>query len=395
MSDQKSLLPKLRFPEFKNDWEQKKMNSLFIIKAGGDVDSKNYSKTKTTVFKYPIYANAEKRKGLFGFSDVFKFEGETLTIAGRGVNIGVAHARNERFFPIVRLLVLQPKQKENVKFFEYQFNRQNIFVESTGVPQLTAPQVSTYSVYKTQLPEQQKIATFLTAVDEKINLLQKKKEGLEQYKKGVMQQLFSQKLRFKKEDGNDYPDWEEKKLGEIFKSLKGKGISKGQTVNEGKYQCILYGELYTKYSEVIAKVISSTNDDDGIKSKVGDLLIPGSTTTTGIDLANVTALNFDNIRLGGDIIVLRGNIDKINNLFFAYYLTNYKKNEIAARAQGITIVHIYFSSIEDLKIDLPSKQEQTKISNFLNNIDNKITFVETQLGNTKQFKKGLLQQMFV
>ena len=122
--------------------------------------------------------------------------------------------------------------------------------------------------------------------------------------------------------------------------------------------------------------------------------MPSSTTTTGIDLANITALNIDNVRLGGDIIVLRSKMN-INNIFYAYYLSNYKKHEIASRAQGITIIHIYFNSIRDLIIDVPILEEQTKIAHFLSALDRKITVVNEQVELTKEWKKGLLQGMFV
>jgi type I restriction enzyme M protein len=217
---------------------------------------------------------------------------------------------------------------------------------------------------------------------------------LEQYKKGMMKRIFSQELRFKDNDGNVYPDWEEKKLGEIFYSEKGKGISKNKIVPNGNFECVLYGELYTKYNEVIYNVVSKTNEVDGIKSKVGDLLIPSSTTTTGIDLANVTALNKNDVLLGGDITVLRTD-NEINNVFYAYYLSNHKKEEIASYAQGSTIVHLYYSHIKDMEIHLLSLSEQIKIANFLSAIDDKINHCKEQIVNTEVWKKGLLQQMFV
>jgi type I restriction enzyme, S subunit len=209
-----------------------------------------------------------------------------------------------------------------------------------------------------------------------------------------MQKLFSQELRFKDEAGAEYGEWEEKKLGEIFYCEKGKGLSKNKIVENGIYECILYGELYTKYKEVVFNIFSKTNDLDGVKSKTGDLLIPSSTTTTGIDLANVTALNKNDILLGGDITILRSCNNNSNNIFYAYYLSNYKKDEIASYAQGSTIVHLYYSHIKDMIIDLPSFQEQEKIANFLSSIDDKIQLVAKQMEQLREWKKGLLQKMF-
>jgi type I restriction enzyme S subunit len=262
-----------------------------------------------------------------------------------------------------------------------------------GAGKLDLPDLKNISLLLPTLPEQTRIAQFFTAIDQKITQLKLKKNLLEQYKKGVMQKIFSQEIRFKDDDGKCFPVWELKKLGEIFYSEKGKGISKNKVIENGKYECVLYGELYTKYNEVIFEVFSKTNEDDGIKSKKGDLLIPSSTTTTGIDLANITALNKDNVLLGGDITVLRSR-EKVNNVFYAYYLSNQKKEEIASYAQGSTIVHLYYSHIKDMHIDLPILEEQTKIANFISAIDEKLNHCQKQIEKTEQWKKGLLQQMF-
>ena len=212
----KQLVPALRFKEFEGDWNTKKLGEIYKINAGGDIDVNHVSQIKTEEYQYPIYANAKKEKGFYAYSDIYKVEPNTVTIAGRGAHLGIAHARDHRFYPIVRLLVLKPLNQEDIHFSECAINRIHLFIESTGVPQLTAPQISGYKISLPSLPEQQKIASFLSAVDEKIQQLTKKKELLEQYKKGVMQQLFSGQLRFKDENGNLYPDWEDAILGDCL-----------------------------------------------------------------------------------------------------------------------------------------------------------------------------------
>lgn len=210
---------------------KKKLKDIFTINAGGDVPKENVSEHKTDKFKYPIYANAEKDKGFYAYSDIYKVDKDVVTVAGRGVNVGIAHARNHKFYPIVRLLVLAPKSDQNIYFFECAINRLNILVESTGVPQLTAPQLSSYKVAFPLASEQQKIASFLTIVDDKIQQLSKKKELLEKYKKGVMQQIFSQQIRFKDENGNDFPEWEKKDLSNLAKIMYGKDQKQVQDEN--------------------------------------------------------------------------------------------------------------------------------------------------------------------
>ena len=216
---------------------------------------------------------------------------------------------------------------------------------------------------------------------------------IEEYKKGVMQKIFSQEIRFKANDGSEYAPWEKKRLGNIAIFLKGKGISKTDIVENGSLECIRYGELYTVYDERILHVISKTNlnKKDLILSKSNDVIIPASGETQ-IDIATASCVLKDNVALSGDLNIIRTNE---NGVFLSYYLNNAKKIEIARLAQGISVVHLYSSQLKQLKLNLPSIQEQTKIANFLSAIDEKLLHVKTKLEKTKEFKKALLQQMFV
>ena len=281
------------------------------------------------------------------------------------------------------IYLAQLQRKNSAKIF-------NQLTSGGAQPFLSLKEIGRLLIKFPSLSEQQKIASFLSLVDERIATQNKIIEQLETLIKGLSEKLFSQKIRFK-----DFTDeWELKSLGDIFYSEKGKGISKDKLTVNGKYECVLYGELYTKYKEVIFDVVSKTNEDDGLKSQIGDLLIPSSTTTTGIDLANVTAINKENVLLGGDITVLRSK-DKINNVFYAYYLSNYKKTEIASYAQGSTIVHLYYSHIKNMSIDFPSFEEQAVIAQFLSFIDMKIQTEKNILDTYHSQKKHLLQNLFI
>lgn len=190
---QKIFSQELRFKDdngnYYPDWESKKLGEIFKISAGGDIGKENVSQEKTEVYKYPIYANSEKRNGLYGYSDIYKIDFDCITITGRG-SLGLAIARFEKFYPIVRLLVLKPKIKLNVSFFENAINQLNILSESTGVPQLTAPQISSYIIGYPLVEEQTKIADFLSAIDVKINHISNQLEQTNIFKKGLLQQMF-------------------------------------------------------------------------------------------------------------------------------------------------------------------------------------------------------------
>ena len=243
------------------------------------------------------------------------------------------------------------------------------------------------------LQEQTKIASFLSAIDEKISQLTPKHQLLSQYKHGMMQKLFSQQIRFKADDGSEFEGWEETIFEKIGVFLKGKGISKADIVPDGKIPCIRYGELYTYYGEVISKIISSTNIEakNLVLSKANDILIPASGETQ-IDIATASCVLQDNIALSGDLNIFR---TKENGIFLSYLIRSKLKMQIAQLAQGNSVVHLYASQLKGVSFSLPCLEEQTKIANFLSAIDQKIEVVAQQIEQAKQWKKGLLQQMFV
>jgi len=218
-------------------------------------------------------------------------------------------------------------------------------------------------------------------------LIQKKKN----IKQGAMQELLTGKRRLPGFSG----EWVEKKLDQIADFYKGSGLSKSKIVNDGKYPCILYGELFTTYSEVINQVISHTNAIEGLTSKKGDVLLPGSTTTSGIDLATASSLEVENVLLGGDMIVLRKKTNEaFNSKFLAHYLTHISKYKIAEISQGITIIHLHGSRLKDISIFVPSDiKEQDSISRIIVEMSSEILLLESQRKKYQDLKQGMMQQL--
>ena len=198
-------------------------------------------------------------------------------------------------------------------------------------------------------------------------------------------------LRFKDEQGSDYPDWEGKLLGEISRFSKGKGISKTDVKENGTVKCIRYGELYTRYGETISNVISSTNVpvSELVLSHKNDVIIPAS-GETALDIASAACITVEGVALGGDINIIRC---QQNGIFLAYYLIS-KKKDIARLAQGISIVHLYSAQLTSLNLRIPSKQEQQKIANFLSSVDTKIEQLGKKKALLEQYKKGMMQKLF-
>lgn len=189
--------------------------------------------------------------------------------------------------------------------------------------------------------------------------------------------------------------WQSIFVDDICYVMKGQGLSKKEIDPSGKNKCILYGELFTTYDEVIENVKNRTNSFEGIPSVNGDLLIPGSTTTVARDLAVASALNESGVLLGGDINILRKKDDSYDSNFLAYYLTHYKKDEIGKLGQGSTIVHLYGSNIKGLEVVIPKNiREQQKIAEILGTVDEDIAKTQEVIEATEKLKRGLMQQLF-
>ena len=189
-------------------------------------------------------------------------------------------------------------------------------------------------------------------------------------------------------------EWKNGKLDKIALFMKGRGISKNDIIQDGKNECIRYGELYTEYDEVIDEIKSKTNirKEISVVSKKNDLLFPSS-GETNIDIATVSCVKKKNVILGGDINIAKLS-DDCDGEFFAYYLSNYKKRDIAKFGQGHSVVHLYSSHIKNLQISIPQKKEQEKIAEFLESVDQWIENLETQKTSWENYKKGMMQKLF-
>ena len=271
------------------------------------------------------------------------------------------------------------KSYEKIRDLSHGSNQDNLNLDIVKALQIPLP----------PLKEQEKIAEILTTWDEAITKQTELLEAKELQKKALMQKLLSGEVRF----SGFSDEWEEVRIDKLFDFKKGQELSKEKLEKNGIFECILYGELYTTYSEVISEIKSKTNIKEGIKSKIDDILIPASTTTSAIDLAIASTIQKDNVLIGGDINILRKKTNNINGEFISKYLTHIKKMEIAKYAQGITIIHLYSKDFKHLKIQLPSLPEQQKIAEVLSLADDEINLLKNELEELKLQKKALMQKL--
>lgn len=257
-----------------------------------------------------------------------------------------------------------------------------------GAGKLDTKELQSLTYSFPSLPEQQKIAEFLTAVDRRIELLQTKKEKLEGYKKGVMQQIFSQKLRFKADDGSDFPDWEEKKLGEVAEIVTGKTPS---TTDESLWS----GEIpFVTPTDIIeGNKHQKTSTRKVVKTKATRIIPKGSTFYTCI-------ASIGKMSLATEYSVTN---QQINSLIpkpscqheYLFYALSWISPKIKATQANTTLPIINKSDFSKFEIPFPAFEEQEKIVQFLTGLDSSIENLNQQINHMQTWKKGLLQKMFV
>ena len=210
-----------------------------------------------------------------------------------------------------------------------------------------------------------------------------------------MQKIFSQKLRFKDENGNNYPEWEERKIKDITSYVDYRGKTPPKT-ERGIFlvtaKNIKMG--YIDYSS--SQEFVSTKDYNDImkrgKPRIGEVLL-----TTEAPLGNVAQVDKENIALAQRVIKFRGKEEVIDNTFLKYsFLSEKFQSKLKNNAIGTTVLGIQGKVLHELSLNIPiSLEEQKKIADFLSAIDNKIENISGNLENLKLFKKSMLQKMFV
>lgn len=358
-----SNVPKLRFKEFSGEWEENKLEKYCNKIASGKSKQNENG-------EYYLYGST----GVIGRTDKYSNDGKFILIARVGANAGLTNVVEGCFGVTDNTLVLDLKDDVDIDFIlsllhKYNLNR---LIFGSGQPLITGGQLKSLKLNFPSKQEQEKIALFLTSVDTKIEQLTKKEKLLQQYKKGVMQKIFNQEIRFRADDGSEFCEWEGKKLDDVLKTVSTKlyQIKNSDILSEGLFKVVDQGQkTIAGYSNDTEKVYSS-----------GDIIVYGDHTTI------VKYIDFDFI-VGADGTKLL-NTTKDNNLKYMYY--NLVFNNIEAEGYKR-----HFSILRNITLQIPSLKEQIKIANFLSSVDSKIEQVNKQLHSIKEFKKALLQQMFV
>ena len=402
--------PKLRFPEFIDEWEEKAISEIATIIDGDR--GKHYPKdSEFRKTGYCLFLNAKNvtSDGLKFDEKMFisqekdlllrkgKLQREDIIITSRGTvgNIGFysndvkhEHLRINSGMLIIRSRKIYPKYLY-VQMQSAGFGKQlKIITSGNAQPQLTVSNFNQLKVSYSSKTEQEKIADFLSSIDDIIQVQEKGISALEEQKKGIMQKLFSREVRFKADDGSEYPEWKKKKIGSAcvvnpktealedeFYYIDLGSVNKGSLVLNST---ILRDDAPSRAQRVL-------DFDDVVFQSVRPYNMGHYHYTRSMDKQVVASTGFIQLRLKNGL----------NAFLYQLLYTSHFNNEVDIRCTGSNYPAINSDSLAEIKIDIPCIEEQKKIADCLSAYDEAIQIKKHKLEVWKEIKKGLLQQMFV
>ena len=395
-------VPKLRFKEFSDEWEEKKLREII------EISNLKYNPTKENK-KYPCIEleslTQETGKILNQFNSLEqksiknKFNKEEILFGKLRPYLKKYYFTE--FEGVCSSEIWVFTSKINIKKFIYYFIQTEKFLTLANTTSGTKMPRADWSLMKDEnflipsLQEQGKIANFLSSIDKKISLTEEKLELFREYKKGVMQKIFSQELRFKDSNGNDYPEWEEKRLGDIFERITEKNTENNINILtiSAQYGLVSQTEFFNKSvaSKDLSKYYLLKKDDFAYNKSYSNGYPFGAIKKLNKYEKGIVSTLYICFRLKN-----RNNIVDFFEQFFESKKIDKNIQDIAQEgARNHGLLNVSTQDFFDIYILVPLLEEQQKIADFLSSIDSKIENMEKELEGLKEFKKGLLQQMFV
>ena len=380
---EKAVKPEIRFAGFNDAWEQRKLGDICMeMLAGGDIDKEKI----VGQGKYPVIANALTNDGIVGFYEHdYRVKSPAVTITGRG-DVGHAKARKVDFTPVVRLLAI--RTNHDVDFIENAINTLKVTVESTGVPQLTVPQLEKLELFiPPTIAEEQIIGAYLRQLDNLITLHQRKYDKLTKVKKSMLEKMFPKnganvpEIRFK-----GFSDaWEQRKLGEVLTSLQNNTLSRADLSSEqGIAKNVHYGDILVKFGEVIDVKTESLPliADEAVIAKYkssflqnGDVIVADTAEDETVGKCTEIAGLGDEIVISGLHTIPYRPVRKFASGYLGYYMNSVSfHNQLLPLMQGIKVTSISKTALQNTDIIYPkSATEQEAIGKYFCQLDNLIT----------------------
>ena len=390
--------PKLRFPGFDEPWHGKPFGDL--IQEYSDRTQTEDEDTLLSAAIEGMFLNSELFGHQRGASNkgYKKIKYGTMVLSTQNLHLGNANVnlrfKNGMVSPAYKTYDITGCSIELLAHWIKSDAAKHFFYNATTVgASMCRRNVEWETLYEQPLflpstDEQDKIASFLSFLTQRIDAQQKYVATLKKYKRGAVRSLLSAKSCPLKN-----ASWTTAKMGELGYFIKGAPLSKADISEDGT-PFILYGELYTTYNEVVTSVKRRTQAqiDETFLSRVGDVVIPTSGETPE-EISTASCVMLPDVILAGDLNIFRG--DKVDGRIMSYLLNHVVNGKIARIAQGKSVVHIQASELCKLTLTYPDKNTQNTIIGFLSLLDDKIMNEENLLAFLSVLKEGLLQQLFI
>ena len=389
--------PNLRFPGFDEEWEVKRLGEIAEIKTGNK-DTQN--KVDNGIYPFFVRSNTVEK------INTYSYDGEAILTSGDGVGVGKNfHYVNGKFDFHQRVYSIRNFKKGYDGIYIYNifsekfYNRVIRLSAKNSVDSVRMNMISEMKVSFPRLNEQQKIASFLAMIGERIETQKKIISQLKSQMSNLKDLIFEQKLRFKGNNGNDFPYWKDFRLSDLGNTFNGLSGKTKEHFGSGK-KYIQYKQIFDSAKINIANcafVDVEENENQNIV-QYGDIFFTvSSETPEEIGMSSVLLENVDNMYLNSFCFGFRSNSFDVLIPEFSQFLfrSNKFRNEIVKLAQGSTRYNMSKTEFLKIKITLPVKDEQIKIAKFLSKLDAKINLETELLNQFENQKKYLLQNLFV
>lgn len=396
-------IPRLRFPSFYDEWKHDKLGNVINFQNGVGHE-RSIDENGNVVVVNSKFISTEGTVRKYTDKVLSIIPDDSLCMVMSDVPNGKAIAKCYYFetgnhFSLNQRICSIKSETEVNKFLFYRINRHKYYLKfdnGVGQTNLRKSEVLNCPIKLPSLSEQQKIADFLTAVDKRIELLEKKKTLLETYKKGVIKKIFNQEIRFKDDNGNDFPDWELFKLNDVLFEHKQKN-------NESKFEevfSVSKQKGVVNQIEHLGRSYSAETIDHYKLIDNWDIVYTKSPTSDfpfGIIKQNTTGRTGVLSPLYGVFRPKNKWIGKMIASYFESWVNTYNYLIPLVQKGAKNTMNINNDTfLNGKQIKLPTSEcEQEKISNFLFSIEDQLELLETQIDKSKTWKKGLLQKMFV
>ena len=409
----KALLPKIKFKNFDEKWNRKKLHSIAPLRGGFAFKSEKFQNTGIPIVRISNIKFDGTVGGEFEYyskiisDEKFVLRGRSILLAMSGATTGKIAMLDseEEYYQNQRVGYFQNTGEVDYDFLSSVLqtkaftNQLNAVLVAGAQPNISSKEIDSFEFYiPDSIDEQSAIGSLFRTLDD---LLSSYKDNLTNYqslKETMLSKMFPKAGQTVPEirlDGFE-GEWKVQSLKELARFSKGNGYTKSDLVNSGN-EIILYGQLYTNYQTVISMVNTFVLEtrEKSVISKGGEVVVPASGESAE-DISRASVIEKSGVIIGGDLNIIYPDENKVDSIFLALTISNgSQQKELIKRAQGKSVVHLRNNDLEKVVLHYPSMEEQRAIGAYFSNLDNLINFHQEKISRLETLKKKLLQDMFI